>query len=424
MNLNVYAEVKGESCLVGTIDTLPGYGEGFTYSSEWISKGYPAISVSLPITEERYSARKMRPFFDGLLPEGAIRARVASELHVSQAAYTKILAGIGWECIGAVSFGDSKEKPANAYEKLYRVSFEQLIRQTSEQGTVFTEDTRFSIAGAQPKTSLYFGQDGAWYRPIGGAPSTHILKPVGSRYTDAALNEVLCTKTADKLGLNVPETTIIHAGVPCVCTKRFDRCFANDGDNARLVNGQLMPYRLHHEDVSQALGIVPEHKYEEEPSGYLKKIASLVRDISSNPGADLLQLYKSIVFNVLIGNCDAHLKNYALLMDGEWRELRLAPFYDLVSTVCYEGLSMDTAFYIGGQCRINKINRVNLELAAKEIQISKRRAADEASVIVDGFETALQESALELVDEGIKDAPIMQQRIFEQAVPRLECIRR
>jgi serine/threonine-protein kinase HipA len=420
VNLNVYAEVKGQSLLVGVIDTQPGYGEGFTYSSEWITKGYPAISVSLPITEERYSARKMRPYFDGLLPEGTIRARVASDLHVTQAAYTKILAGIGWECIGAVSFGNPEDKPSCAYEKLDQAALEQLTHQTSERGAAFTEDARFSIAGAQPKTSLYLGKDGAWYRPIGGAPSTHILKPVSSRYADAALNEVLCTKTAAKLGLNVPETMVIHAGVPCVCTKRFDRWFANDSVNIELASGQPMPYRLHHEDTSQALGIVPEHKYEEEPSGYLKKIATLVRDVSGNPGADLIQLYKSIVFNLLIGNCDAHLKNYALLMNEEWNELRLAPFYDLVSTACYPGLSMDTAFYIGGQHHIDEINRDNLNLAAAEIQISKGRAAAEISNIIDGFEASLQESAHELVDEGIKDALIMQQRILEQAAPRLE----
>jgi serine/threonine-protein kinase HipA len=122
-NLNVYAEVKGQSLLVGVIDTQPGYGEGFTYSSEWISKGYPKISVSLPITEEHYSARKMRPYFDGLLPEGTIRARVTSDLHVSQAAYTKILAEIGWECIGAVSFGNPEEKPSCAFKKL-RIAYE------------------------------------------------------------------------------------------------------------------------------------------------------------------------------------------------------------------------------------------------------------------------------------------------------------
>ncbi len=422
MNLDVYAELKGKTHLVGIIDTLPGYGEGFTYSPDWISDNNPPLSLSLPITEARYSAKQMRPYFDGLLPEGVTRAQIADELHVSQAAYTKILAGIGWECIGAVSFGNPSNKPADAYISLNQAELEQLTRQTSRRGTSLTKDTRFSIAGAQPKTSLYLSQDKHWYRPIGGAPSTHILKPVGPRYADAALNEVLCTRTAAKLNLRVPETTIIHAGVPCVCTKRFDRWFEVDGKGTQFVSGQLVPYRLHHEDMSQALGIVPEHKYEEEPCEYLKKMAALIRSISSNPGADLLQLYKSIVFNVFIGNCDAHMKNYALLLNKDWNEIRLAPFYDLVSTTYYEGLSLNTAIFVGGKHYINEIRRNNLELAAEEIQISKKIASGETDKMIDSFEAALRESALELIDEKINEASKMSERIMAQAELRLKHI--
>ncbi|WP_394355789.1 HipA N-terminal domain-containing protein [Adlercreutzia wanghongyangiae] len=102
MKLDIFVERSGGPLLAGSLDTQPGVGEGFTYSEQWLSLPSPhPLSLSLPLQEERFSARQVRPYFEGLLPEGRPRAAAARELHLPASSYAKILAALGWECIGA-----------------------------------------------------------------------------------------------------------------------------------------------------------------------------------------------------------------------------------------------------------------------------------------------------------------------------------
>jgi serine/threonine-protein kinase HipA len=126
-------------------------------------------------------------------------------------------------------------------------------------------------------------------------------------------------------------------------------------DRRLLANSRIE--RIHQEDFCQALGVVPELKYEQEGGPNLKKCFALVRAICSVPGPDLLRLFDSVVFNVLIGNCDAHTKNFSLLRDGD--TIRLAPLYDLISTRAYPSLSREMAMKIGGERNPEKLGAKN-----------------------------------------------------------------
>ena len=115
--------------------------------------------------------------------------------------------------------------------------------------------------------------------------------------------------------------------------------------------------RLHQEDFCQALGIPPELKYQQEGGPNLKQCFDLVRAVSSVPGPDVLRLFDAVVFNYLIGNNDAHGKNFSFLHDHG--VAGIAPLYDLVCTQAYPGLAAEVAMKIGGERRPDRISARN-----------------------------------------------------------------
>ena len=121
--------------------------------------------------------------------------------------------------------------------------------------------------------------------PIGEAPSTHIVKQSHIRLKRIVANEQLCSLTAKNLGIEIPQSFIIktessEAEDVLFATKRYDRRIQTNG---RKLNGMNIPYRLHQEDFSQALGIPASEKYERDGGSYLRKMFGILRDYSSSP---------------------------------------------------------------------------------------------------------------------------------------------
>lgn len=399
MKLEVYAERAGSSLHVGTIETTPVAGESFVYCPEWLSD--PAarpLSVTLPLRLEPFPAKKMRPYFEGLLPEEGARRALASRVRVSYASYVKILSAVGRECIGAVSLQGPGETPEDGYSKIDDHMLERLASQGYSVAAATSERARFSLAGSQAKVALYRGSDGAWYEPSGLAPSTHILKPATGRYEDAAANEAVCTIAAGKLGIDVPQVELLEAGRPIICTKRFDRDLSS---SVRLIDGMPAPVRLHQEDFCQATGTVPEHKYEEGGIRYLDKVVSLLGDVSTDPISDLWKLWDIVAFNYLIGNCDAHLKNIALIRDGSWRDLRLAPAYDLVCTAAYDDLSRRMAMSVGRAHSLDDVDASSFEALAETMMLPKGRAMARLLDLASSIGAAIEQALVEVEAGGV-----------------------
>lgn len=407
MELPVYAEYHGRELLAGTLDTSPYENEGFQYSAEWLENGpHRPLSLSLPLQQQRFSARQIRPYFDGLLPEGTPRNSIAKQLHVSSNAYVKILAGIGWECIGAVSVHGAGACPQQGYEKLSESCFDETIASLVKMGAWEDAQTRFSLAGAQPKISLYRKPivtnahnscTHTWFKPVGGAPSTHIVKPASPRFSNAATNEALCTIAAGKCGIRVPKVELIEGEIPCICTKRFDRVF---DANCNVVEGLPVPRRLHQEDFCQALGIVPEHKYEEGGQmAYLARAVQLIRSYSTDILGDLASLWGRVVFAYLTGDCDMHLKNIALIRNADWAQIHLAPAYDLIATAQYSELSRNMAFGIGGVRNIDKITLECFLREAEKLNLSKNWACERIQNLAESVVPALEQTAYEMQNQ-------------------------
>lgn len=101
--------------------------------------------------------------------------------------------------------------------------------------------------------------------------------------------------------------------------------------------------------MCQALSILPENKYEEDGGPSIRKISSLLLDKTKLPLSSLKEFAKATVFNYLIGNCDAHGKNFSLLYTSQPSSPRLAPLYDLTSTTIYPHLKRNMAMKIGNE---------------------------------------------------------------------------
>ena len=342
-NLIVYLNTER----VGTLEQDDSGLMQFSYNQAWLEKpGAMPLSRSLPLQSEAFSGKKARPFFAGILPEERPREKIAEILGISDTNDFAMLERIGGECAGAVSLlpeGVAPTDPKNTrHRELTEPELRQLIAELpSRPLMVGTDGLRLSLAGAQDKLPVIVHNNGICL-PLGGTPSTHILKPEPDRFPGLAANEIFCMTLAQAVGLNTSNTEYRQIGKKsCILVQRYDRVTDEDGSTIRL----------HQEDFCQALGFPPERKYQAEGGPMLSDCISLLRDWSTAPVLDIPSFINSLIFNVLIGNADAHGKNYSLLYSGG--ERRLSPYYDLVSTLAWPGLSKKLAMKIGGCESVN-----------------------------------------------------------------------
>jgi len=369
MEVGVFGYIDGAVERVGTIKTLPAYEEQFTYAESFMA-AHPQsrLSLSLPQQEEPFVSRQTRPYFKNLLPEGAALDAVARQLEVSSTSYLQILGKLGDECIGAVVIGGSGEPDPSGYLRITRDELAAFALREADGMAQLQAASRLSLAGAQSKMGVRarLGDSGFEYLlPHGSAASTHILKTANRRFEQLSENEHCCMRLAAACGIRVPRThvDVVREGIPLFLAERYDRVVDGEPETVR---------RLHQEDFCQALGLLPERKYERPGGSHLKSCADLIARNSARPAEDLRQLVALMAFNVMVGNCDAHLKNLSLLCDESWSRRILAPAYDLVSTVVYEGLDRHFSMRVGSASKVDEIRRADFGEAAGEVSMTRR----------------------------------------------------
>jgi len=319
----------------------------FSYDQTWLEKpNAMPLSRSLPLQSEVFSGKRTRPFFAGILPEEGPREKIAEILGISSTNDFAMLERIGGDCAGAVSLlpeGVAPTDTKNArHRELTGPELQQLIAELPNRPLMAgAKGLRLSLAGAQDKLPVIVHYNGICL-PLGDTPSTHILKPEPDRFPGLAVNEIFCMTLAQAVGLNAPNTEYRQIGrKPCILVQRYDRTTDETGHTTRL----------HQEDFCQALGFPPERKYQAEGGPTLGDCIALLRDWSATPVLDIPNFINVLIFNVLIGNADAHGKNYSLLYSNSDR--RLAPCYDLVCTLAWPNLSRNLAMKIGGCDSVN-----------------------------------------------------------------------
>ncbi len=345
--------------LVGQLEQDDSGAMRFRYAETWLAtKGAIPLSVSLPLRRERFGRNECRPFFAGLLPEENSRKLIAKAFGVSDKNDFAILERIGAECAGAVSLIPPGELPAAGQPRYREITLDELADKFAAlpyHPLLAGEDgIRLSLAGVQGKLAVAI-RDGHFCLPLDGSPSSDILKPTSPHFEGLVENEFFCMRLAAQVGLDVAPVELGRAGdTPFLQVERFDRKRQPDGRWERI----------HQEDFCQAMGIPPELKYQQEGGPNLKKCFALVRAVSAVPGLDVLRLFDAVVFNFLIGNSDAHGKNFSFLYDGG--NARLAPLYDLVCTQAYLHLSEEMAMKIGDERKPSRIQPRNWRKFFKE----------------------------------------------------------
>ena len=406
----VSIEIEGNQVPVGTIESQAGVIR-FRYYPDYEG---PRISIGLPVQQEAFSPDKTKTFFNGLLPEGFTRAAVAGMMHTDEDNYIGMLYGLGRECLGAIRVYKEGEEEELSYEKLDPERVKALAREGAGTSAELVTEAHLSLAGATGKAGLYFdGMD--WYLPRGAAPSTHIVKQSHVRFGDIVINEQLSLLTAGKLGINVPESFVLNVGSfrdedVLFATRRYDRVMSETE-----IQGLKVPRRLHQEDFCQAMGIPGFLKYEPEGAGYMRGMFETIRNYSANPLEDQASLWDMIVFDFLIGNTDAHIKNFSLLYSENLKTVRLSPAYDILSTIIYPGTARSMGFRIGGDGPIENIDRESFGRAAVEAGLGKAFAMRRFDEMCQRFEAALLESARELYESGAVKALEIKEKILANA---------
>jgi serine/threonine-protein kinase HipA len=367
---------------VGSVhDTSP---LSFEYSAEWLARREPAQVAGITLAPGRSDAPAVQAFFENLLPEGDLRSYLAISRKASTV-FGLLLETAGDTAGGFVILPAGARPEAPRYEA---TSWEALAQRLAGKSAAAIDirgrETRISLAGAQDKTSIAIFADGVPQLALGTSPSSHILKPDIRRLPEvwhSAANETLLMLTAARCGLPTAEVFYEAHTRACV-VKRFDRVPQEDG---RL--GRLIQY-----DLCQLNGVVSDKKYEKEGGPGLARCAQLVRQYSSAPAVDLLNLLRWVFFNLYTGNNDSHAKNLSIYQPPG-QGVRLTPFYDLMCTRIYPGLSGEFAFAIGGETRPGAVTQAHVRQMAAELGMGAAFALATAKDVAEKIPGALQGAA-------------------------------
>jgi serine/threonine-protein kinase HipA len=370
-----------DGALVGALRINEHGDLGFAYDRAWLDDpAKPPISQSLPKREEPFNRRETRPFFAGLLPEEAQREAVAKNLGISERNDFRLLEALGGDVAGALTLWPEGEAPPaqpglSVADPLTDAELVEILDTLPKRPMLAGRDgLRLSLAGAQQKLPVVL-VNGRIALPQPGQPTTHILKPPIARFAATTENEAFAMRLAAAAGLQVaPVEPRNVTGRPFLLVERYDREIAADG----------RVRRLHQEDFCQALGIPPEQKYASEGGPGFKACFDLIRQACTPPAPATLRLLDAAIFNVIIGNADAHGKNFSLLYAGG--AVSLTPLYDLMCTVAYPELSAKFAMRVDKRATLEEFRPNTWEKFAEDVDVgapfTRRRVRALAEAII------------------------------------------
>lgn len=313
---------------IGVITRLAGDRQLFAFEQDYIDDPQrPTLSLSFKgstgglVTNFRPVGRRVPPFFSNLLPEGHLRDYLAKRADVNPDREFFLLAVLGADLPGALVVAplQGDEPPSESHH--------DRDDDHHDDGNG-EEPLRFSLAGVQLKFSAVMEASGGLTIPAGGLGGSWIVKLPSARYKAVPENEFAMLELARRAGIEVPENRLVDVGsikgLPeqahtveskALAVKRFDR----------LADGT----HVHMEDFAQVFGEFPNNKYR------FHSYANIAAVLWAEIGEDaVLEFVRRIVFSVVIGNADMHLKNWSLLYPDR-RTPVLSPGYDFVATLPY-----------------------------------------------------------------------------------------
>lgn len=376
-SLDVWIDDRLAGRLVDTDDIWT-----FDYSEAWRSAAdafdlSPALPRTRPSHIDGATMRPVQWYFDNLLPEEALRGILAKEAELPAEDAFGLLAYYGAESAGALVLLAPQAHPATpGLRPLPPGELDARIAMLPRVSLTHDAAKRMSLAGAQHKL-LVVQQGGDLYEPAAGTPSTHILKPdhPDPAYPASVMNETFTMSLAKAVGLDVPAVQRRYVPRPVYLVERFDR---------QIVGSSVR--RRHTIDACQLLNRARTFKY---TAANLDTLSQCV-DRCRSKAAARLKLFRWLVFNLLVGNGDNHLKNLSFLVDAAGIEL--APAYDLLCTAAYETRALageqarwpDTqlALTVGDARRFADLTRRHVIDAARTLKLAEATAVRELDRLV------------------------------------------
>lgn len=415
--LNLWAD--GQK--VATLGHVPMHDQwSLDYDAAWVAKpGAFALSPALPFQPPAagYAVGAVKRFVENLLPEGRALDITASTFCVSKANVYALISALGAETTGAFRFWPlDQDPPSVATTPVREVTREELDKRLAERDqmplAIWDGKVRMSIAGVQDKLMVYLDlpldDGGRLFLVEPPLASTHILKPEPGREQTPHLvaNEHYCMTLARRMKLPVADVAIYRTPRPVLLVRRFDR-IASQGAAGPVVQ------RLHVIDACQASDLPATYKYERNlgSSEHVRGIRDGVSfevlfdrvEQTVNKAAARMTLLRWALFQFLIGNSDAHGKNFSFFVRREG--LEPAPWYDLVSVVQYPGIDHDLAMAWGDAFTLEEVTAFSLADFAQRCgidrQLLKREARRMAKLAVE--HAPQQAQADDYVDEAERE---------------------
>ncbi|MHB0869392.1 MAG: type II toxin-antitoxin system HipA family toxin [Chloroflexota bacterium] len=409
-------EIRLGNRRIGHLVNYRGSSAFFAAPDYVADPGRPVLSQSFRGSDEARTQRlltdlhseltnsrvRVPPFFANLLPEGALRARIAGELRVSEDAEFDILAALGRDLPGAVTATLAEEVPPAAFAFFGEGVADHI---SSHIGRTVE---KFSLSGVQLKFSVLRNSQGRYVLAGESETGDIILKPSHPAFPHLPENEYSSMRLAQLAGVDTPEAWLVDPSeveIPALrglqgaiyAIRRFDR---------------VGSVRVHIEDFAQVLGIRAANKYGE--TNY-DTILRIITNRTRNGLLDARQLVRRLVVNVLIGNGDAHIKNFSLIYrDPQYPDL--APAYDIISTIQYLPQDQSMALNIAGQRQVADITIASFERLerkvgllrpvqlAREARQTVQRALDTWPAELPGL--PMEEDHKEVIRERLRTLPI------------------
>ena len=384
---------------VADINRLEGWFFTLEYRDSWLGdpRAFP-LSPCLPL-DGNFGPDAVYAFFENMLPEGRALDILSQTNAISKKYVLDLAIALGSDLPGAVRLqkADSSEQSKS---QIYRPIESAEIIQRLEQPDFFPMSVwdgrpRLSVAGVQTKINVL--KRGATYGLADGPDiaSNAILKFESPSQRHLLLNEHLCMEFAKSLGHPVAQTQLIRFGKHrALEVMRFDR---------RVTDHAVM--RIHTIDGCQALGLPSDYKYERQfgdarDVAFIRDGANLKRlfglSFLQNPIAAWDNLFDWVLYNLIIGNCDAHGKNYSFF--GSTSGFRPAPWYDLVSVRMIPGVSHSLAMSVGDEFDPDAVHALQLLYLADDASLTKEFAAAHLNRILELAAPALDSLGRTIVD--------------------------
>lgn len=363
----------------------------FEYDPAWVKAPgsfdlTPSLGRATQLHQDGATQRPVQWYFDNLLPEEALREALIKDAGLKGDDAFALLQYLGAESAGSLVLlpPSSDAKPRGQLKPLLDDALSQRIRNLPRQSLSSGAPKQMSVAGAQHKLLVVL-RDGKLYEPVGCEPSTHILKPdhLSDDYPSSVINEYAMLRLAAELGLGAPAVHRMYVPEPVYIIERFDR-YQDERGNTQ---------RRHVIDACQLLGKSRNFK---NTSASLQTMAACI-DQCRNRAIARQRLYRWLIFNVLTGNDDNHLKNISFMVSHEGIEV--SPPYDMLCTAVYRTIAfaderatwpaVDMMIALPGATKFGQVTREAMLLAGEALglnrKISERELDRMASALPSAF---------------------------------------